>query len=383
MLSISEYNARETEARIASCNRIVEAFSPSHFNAFGYPTRVQENSELFKFADVMQERRFEHYIDQTLGGLSEDEYQQFLILATQVAEMCQKRFLRKGCGKSSIAHSINVLRHIRYLSENQPATVFEIGPGCGYLGAMLTASGYGYMAYDVTQAFYLYQSNLWSYLYGARAIDLAHTPLSSLQLDQLLAKRGEEAFSIHLPWWELIKLPQGRIPTVDIITCNHVLCEMHNASLSFTAKLARLMLEQSKGPRLVVFEGWGWHATNRITTVAAELYKLGFVLLHHDPSISVLGLRTDVRPGQYPELEQVVATGGLAWHRGSCYVDEGVNRFEGSAISQKLTSARQLHQQHRNIRASEVLSRLVSLVGEEAIATEDERFFDFIERPNE
>ena len=57
LLSIEEYDRREADAVRTASNRYIEAFSPNHFNAFGYPSRVRHQSELINFVDVMQEEK--------------------------------------------------------------------------------------------------------------------------------------------------------------------------------------------------------------------------------------------------------------------------------------------------------------------------------------
>ncbi|MFN8391624.1 MAG: hypothetical protein U0136_15150 [Bdellovibrionota bacterium] len=381
LIPIDEYNRSEQAALTSASNRYREAFAPSHFSSFGYPSRVVDENELYNFVDVMQERRFDYYFDSVLGALTEEEFEKYRFLSSAVAELCKKRFGKPGCGKSAIAHSINVLRHIQFVTNNQSARVFEIGPGCGYLGALLTGSNYRYMSYDVTQAFYLYQNRLLSHLYGSRLVEVATGGLSGKHIEHLLS--GEAGFlpAIHLPWWEAMRLPQGHIPTVDIVTCNHVLCEMHYMSLSFMAKLCRLMLEGSSGPRLVVFEGWGWHATNRLSTVVGELYRHGFVLAHQDPHISVLALRADVNAGQFPEVGAAVDTHGINWSAGKCFVEEGVKPFDGPAIGRKLAESRERLRSRQTVSKEIVRNHLVSLVGENGLTTEDEHFLNFIEHP--
>ena len=59
-LSAQEYDAREAMACQALPNRVVEAFRPVTFGSFGYPVHVDDNEELWKYVDVMQENRFNY-----------------------------------------------------------------------------------------------------------------------------------------------------------------------------------------------------------------------------------------------------------------------------------------------------------------------------------
>ena len=72
-LTPQAYDDAERTARKELSNRIVEAFQPVTFGGFGYPVRVDDIEELWKYVDVMQERRFEHDFLHLLGGLTEHE----------------------------------------------------------------------------------------------------------------------------------------------------------------------------------------------------------------------------------------------------------------------------------------------------------------------
>src|SRR5439155_1356215 len=68
MLTVKEYEARENEAVAALPNRIVEMVNPVVFASEGYPTRVRNDSELWKYLDVMHETRFERDFATLFGG---------------------------------------------------------------------------------------------------------------------------------------------------------------------------------------------------------------------------------------------------------------------------------------------------------------------------
>jgi len=383
LIEIAAYDKNESLAIKLNSNRYNEAFCPAHFNAFGYPSRISELSQLSHFVDVMQEDRFEFYLNK-LGGLTEEEFSLYISLASSISQLAKSKFGLKACGRNALAHSINVLRHIKFLSNNSTQRVFEIGPGCGYVGAMLAASGYSYMSNDVTQAFYLYQNFVWNFLHGDRVQELAIAPASIDRINELLARQGKDSSLIHLPWWEYCKLPFGKIPTVDIITCNHILCEMHSTSLSFFAKLARLMLEQSNGARKIIFEGWGWNASNRVSTIVGEFYKNGFVLAHQDENITVLSLKSDTQNGAYLEFTpEAFTNGGLAFASGKCYLDEYVRNFSStnSVVYKNIFEARERHKSRLTVNCEMVRAALVPLVGEEGLMTEDEKLMHFINTP--
>ena len=75
MLTVKEYEARENEAVAALPNRIVEMVNPVVFASEGYPTRVRNDSELWKYLDVMHETRFERDFATLFGGgMTEQEF---------------------------------------------------------------------------------------------------------------------------------------------------------------------------------------------------------------------------------------------------------------------------------------------------------------------
>ncbi len=179
-LTVAEYDRMEQDAIAELPNRVIEAFQPVTFLQLGYPIRIRRESELFKYIDVMQETRFEHDYLNFLGGVTLTEFELLQKLTSLVCNFSEVRFQRKGIARSSLIRMINVLRHIRYLSGAEQPRIFEIGPGCGYLGAMLMLLGYPYAATDVTQAFYLYQNHLWDFITDGKVFEGAQQEINSV-----------------------------------------------------------------------------------------------------------------------------------------------------------------------------------------------------------
>ena len=55
---VEKYNQAERAGRATVSNRAIESFSLEVFNAVGYPCRIDDESELWRYHDVMQEGRF-------------------------------------------------------------------------------------------------------------------------------------------------------------------------------------------------------------------------------------------------------------------------------------------------------------------------------------
>ena len=281
-LYVAEYDQAEEDALLRLPNRIVEAFQPVHFQMVGYPTRIRQERELFKYIDVLHELGFEHDFVNLLRGLSEEEFALLKRLTELIVAFSESHFGFKTLAKSSLLRSINVLRHIKYLYGEDRPRIFEIGPGCGYLGAMLMLEGYPYAATDVSQAFYLYQNHFWNFISDGQVVELA---TDSTLGDHLPAPVSGGA--VHIPWWKFVELELRDIPGFDVISCNHVLCEMHPSCLSFSLHVAQSLLERADDP-LMVFEGWGSSVRNSRGSVTETIYRRGFGIVHHDPMITII-----------------------------------------------------------------------------------------------
>jgi hypothetical protein len=280
-LSVSQYEIVEAAARRHVPNRIVTAFAPVTFERVGYPTRVTDDAELAKYADAMQEQRFEAVWQEKIKALSEQELgllsEALAITAAYTRERLGQAILPRG----SLLSSLNVFRAFEavYGMASPKPAVLEIGPGSGYLGLLLVLGGYRYVGFEVTQAFYLYQSGLLQSVPGADFAELAKG--RGPEAEQSLASRKV----IHVPWWEV-----ERIPQFDAVTCNAVLSEMHPMALHFLLKQARRAFEQNRPQLAFLFHDWGFSEANLPAWyVNASFHQHGFGLLHRDDRITAYG----------------------------------------------------------------------------------------------
>lgn len=282
VIGISEYNEAERKAIARIPNRIIQAFQPVLFQEVGYPFRVQNEYELFRYVDVMHELGFEREFLNLLGGITADEFELLKRITGEICSFSEKEFQAKAVARSCVINSLNIVRHIRYLTGTARPRIFEIGAGCGYLGAALALQGYPYAATDISQAFYLYQNRLWNHFAAGNVFEMVHDRES---YDRLSALPGGSIF--HMPWWEFVKLRPEKLPRFDIVTCNHALCEMHPASLRFTVKIAEAFLQESGSLKAFIFEGWGWAKNNSVESVTEVFYKNGFLMVYCDQYITV------------------------------------------------------------------------------------------------
>lgn len=231
---------------------------------------------------MMHSLRFENDFAHLMGGLTVSEFELLKRLTELIHRFSESSFQRKMTARASVLRMLNVFRHIRYLFGDAHPRVFEIGPGCGYLGAMLMLEGYPYAATDVAQAFYLYQNHFWNFISDSKVLELARDGVSN---EQLAAPSPGGA--VHIPWWEFVKLRPESVPQFDIVTANHVLCEMHPDSLAFALRIAQALLRGNETPKAFVFEGWGCQLNRTRASVAEEFYRFGFNIVHNDRWITV------------------------------------------------------------------------------------------------
>ena len=90
--------------------------------------------------------------------------------------------------KSGLSKQLYIFRCINNLFPNKKLTLFELGPGSGFLTALLATAGHRVFCLDNSQAFYIYQNHF-----------LQHFGINEL------ARKDERNFGegpiTHIPWW--------------------------------------------------------------------------------------------------------------------------------------------------------------------------------------
>jgi len=182
----------------------------------------------------------------------------------------------------SLLRALSIFRQIRHAYPDPSSTVvFEIGPGSGYCGALAVLAGYGYVATDIAQGFYLYQSHLLRTLLGESFIELCGD--AGRNFESVERPRPGEA--IHVPWWQFYGVAPQPALRVDVITANHMLAEMHPSAQRFLARQAALLLRRERGA--VLFEGWGSTVHTPIWMICKVFADHGFAIAHNDIHASV------------------------------------------------------------------------------------------------
>lgn len=282
LLHPKRYDEEEAAAMEKIPNRIIQCCRPQAFLWENYPTQIGSTSGAARYLDVMQEGRLSQTFNEILdGGVTREEMQILEKVARSVHEFSSENYGKAASPKDSLARSVNVYRHIRMLVPEPPATVFEVGGGSGYVGALLLASGYTYISTDVTQAFYIVQNHIMNAVAPGQVIELA---LESRNLEDFTELPA--GFALHVPWWKFVRpAPKFRLP-VSIITANHCLCEMHPMALAYTLTAGKQLLANGGRNGCFAFEGWGSTARNPIWSVNKKFWELGFVSPHNDTRLS-------------------------------------------------------------------------------------------------
>jgi hypothetical protein len=260
---VEKYNQAEREGRSTVSNRVIEAFGLEVFGTLGYPFKVTDESELWRYHDVMQEGRFDKNL-RLISNYTDHEFELLTKTAKQILSFSERHFPIRNSGKHALTRS---LYQYKLMMKNRPhdgpLKILEIGPGSGYLGMLLANDGHEYYAMDAAQAFYLYQKKLWSDVYGANYFDYSES-----------LSRSENAKVTHIPWWRFANLSIP-LPNIDIVTVNHALAEMHeNAVKTIFSRLYEMWGDDDK--KIVIAESLGYDWFNRKETMSANIRSLGF-----------------------------------------------------------------------------------------------------------
>jgi hypothetical protein len=249
-LTIGRYDDAEVEARIGLSIPHLMAFRPVAFDSVGWPTRVFNERELLRYVD----HNFEPEISALYkpGAVLEpigyrnaftlDEQALIAAISDRVADLTDRSFGRRVRPMTNLLVQTAPFRVMQQLVMGfgrKKLSVFEVGPGAGYLGAMLAHAGHRYLSYDVAQSLYLWQSRLLQAVAGPDFVELAG-------LDESEAERAIlEARVVHLPWWSYVKMLDGTRVRTDVVYSNSNISEMTNLALRHVLLISKQMLADS------------------------------------------------------------------------------------------------------------------------------------------
>lgn len=295
-LSIAAYDAAQDEAQAASrSNYLLQAAMPVTFTGGSYPISVRQERELVRFLCGMNTGRARLYYEQALGGFTRAEFDIFLDAAKRCLDMAEQRF---GCRQASLGTIIGAVFHLRSVRALFPqgGTILEAGPGSGLTSALLARAGFGVLAVDITQGFYLVQSRLF-HAFGLEVDELAADPRPLADFAAIAPGRV-----VHAPWWKYM-LPQPDFaPAIDCVVSNGVLCEMAHNALVYNLQLWRRLFDAAGRPCALFAHCLGApDSDGSYTRLEATRKRLSFVIAHGDANIVVYTTRRNAACDAYRE----------------------------------------------------------------------------------
>lgn len=416
MLNVEKYNQEEEAARLRLPNRVVEAAGCAHFALQGYPTEAKSNAHVGLYIDAMHELGAEKDYNEILKGFTAEEFDLFKKISSSVVNLSNREYGCRIAANGALIRAFIGFRYIRSLLPEGKGLILEVGPGSGYLGALLALSNYTYLATDNTQGFYMAQNHLWSELFGERLIELASDTRDLSDFEVV-----PEGAVIHIPWWKFyVERPTELSLKVDMLTVNHALCEMHRSAFGYVVNLSYKLLDKMDGfPHYFFIEGPGADRLRDQQTMCSHILSAGHVnvytngntdifapdniagtMLWENPSdVESVNSSTDQEintKGQglgsyinrifgstvfklYSKISSALFPGGFRSQDETLEPSEEIksNPIPSIAECQVNEYFRKLESEDR-VPYSEIIQYLGSLVGEENIVGRDEAFLKFV-----
>lgn len=276
VVPIAAYDAAEEAARVDLSHAEIMAFAPRTFAHIGFPDRAKVEREFARYADWVRDPGNQELFKpgQFIRGasvqtdLTADEAELVTWLCDNVVAFTRRcgRPVRPLCNPFAHLGLFRVANALREAYGLDQLSIFEVGPGTGYLGAMLAKLGYRYASMDNAQAFYLFQNRLLAETVGADFSDWGY-PASP---------RFRKVTRVtHIPWWEYLRLGETCPFQADIVISNTNLGEMTRDALKFILRVSEKMLAKSK-MGLFVFADIGLPAQNDSDTINGEFGNMGY-----------------------------------------------------------------------------------------------------------
>lgn len=250
VLSVDGYDEAERRAVIGLSVPHLMAFTPVSYQMVGWPHRIRDQRELARFAD--------HNFEAEIAGLfqpgarfdpvgyrnsfTQDETELIANVRDTVRRFTEDWFGRRVAPISNILVQMGPFRMMEQFKKQfgKPnLSVFEVGPGAGYLGAFLSVTGHRYGSYDIAQSYYLWQSCLMQATGGEDFVEFATLD------DHPSPTAVVEARVAHIPWWQYASFLGASPVKADIVYSNSNLSEMSRVSLRMVLQISRMMLQDS------------------------------------------------------------------------------------------------------------------------------------------
>jgi len=270
------YDEAELEGRTRIPNWAISAFDLEVFQSIGYPHRIRLARELWRYHDVMQDNRLEWNL--SLIGTSMDNQTELISrVAGAISGFSESHFGFPSAGVDMLSRAVYQFSLISETlkTQQQPWTILEVGPGCGYLGLLIGLSGHRYIALEASQAFRIYQGALFGYVFGAE------------YADGLTPREGRVS---HISWWDFCS-EGSSLPSLTLATANHMLTEMNRMALEHLAR--KLAASQTVGFQLLA-EDSGFGKFNDEHQTWLRLAKAGFKFEEIRPRVWIFS-KTDIQ----------------------------------------------------------------------------------------
>lgn len=296
-LPVELYDAAERHAHEHLSIPHLMAFRPVAFEMVGWPTRVKTEAELARYVDHNFEAEVpglfrKGAVFEPIGyrnSFTHDESDAIAEVRGRVGELTEQWFGRRILPVSNLLVQIGPFRAMQQLSSlfNLPTLrIFEVGPGAGYLGALLAQVGHRYLSYDVTQSIYLWQSRLLQAIAGPDFVELAGVDDGDKRRQLLIDKR-----IVHMPWWQYVDFAYRPHVDVDVVYSNSNLSEMSRLSLRHVLEISRQMLAKSR-VGVFCFFSKGMPAQTPHEQIDDEFRNFGYFKILDQP-LTIFSLRPE------------------------------------------------------------------------------------------
>jgi 2-polyprenyl-3-methyl-5-hydroxy-6-metoxy-1,4-benzoquinol methylase len=210
--------------------------------------------------DVMQENTYTMNLYNLEYGLSKFEYD---ITKKVISKFKQfgKTISNELYFKSGLSRQLTLFRVINNFFGEKKINIFELGPGSGFLTALLSTAGHKVYCLDNSQAFYIYQNNFWQ----------------EFGVNEWARKeeRYEENHNItHIPWW-LWANTEFEMPKIDLIVANSVLNEVKDTALRYILEKTNNALDENG---MLIFGSSGEPLVSKYENTKRTLYEYGWYL---------------------------------------------------------------------------------------------------------
>lgn len=276
VITIEQYDEEEALAKCDVSYVEMSSFAPATLNVLGFPSSVSREQELGRYVDWNNSPSNAQYFEPDKFVKGPSVYTAFtrreaeLVgqVSDYVAALTSRSFGREMRPISTLLSQFGLFRVIMALQSrmDRPLRVFEVGPGNGYLGALLFATGVHYVGFDNAQSLYLWQNRLMSQYAGEEFLEWVGEAPSGTP---------RSARAQHLPWWRYLKLRHECPISADVIVSNTNLGEMNYGALLYTARIAQRILQGSPISAFL-YTNIGDARQNSLATVESELANAGF-----------------------------------------------------------------------------------------------------------